>query len=205
MSVTSKRRRLTAHDWAEAALEALGAAGLAAVAIEPLAVHLGTTKGSFYAHYANREALVSAALTLWEQRSTEAPIYALEAEPDPVARLRTLLKQAGRRTGQDPSEINVLASAGHELVAPVVQRVMQRRVQYLVSLFEQIGFTRTAAVHRATLAHTAYIGLIEMTARLPGTLPLENARATDEYAESVLTLLLHGVDRSDAYKEKSGE
>ncbi|GAA3126065.1 TetR family transcriptional regulator [Streptosporangium carneum] len=201
MFVTSKRPRLTAHDWAEAALEALGAAGLTAVAIEPLAVHLGTTKGSFYAHYANREALVSAALTLWEQRSTEAPIYALEAESDPVARLRTLLKQAGRRTGQDPSEINILASAGHELVAPVVRRVMQRRIQYLISLFEQIGFTRTESVHRATLAHTAYIGLIEMTTRLPGALPLENTRATDEYVKSVLALLLYGADRCDLQEE----
>lgn len=194
MFVTSKRRRLTAQDWAEAALEALGTAGLAGVAIEPLAVCLGTTKGSFYAHYANREAVVSAALTLWEQRSTEATIGALEAEPDPVARLRMLLTRVGRHATQDPSEINILASAGHELVAPVVRRVMQRRIQYLISLFEQIGFTRTESVHRATLAHTAHIGLIEMTARLPGVLPIEKAGATAGFIESVLTLLLHDAD-----------
>jgi AcrR family transcriptional regulator len=193
MFVTSKRRRLTAHDWAEAALEALGTTGLAAVAIEPLAVHLGTTKGSFYAHYANREALIHAALILWEQRSTEATIRTLEAEPDPVARLRMLLTRAGRRARQDPSEINILASAENELVAPVARRVMERRVQYLISLFQQIGFADTEAVHRATLAHTAYVGLIEMTARLPGALPIDKAGAATGYIESVLALLLHGA------------
>ena len=40
--------RLTRDDWSEAALRALAAGGLAAVAVEPLATSLGTTKGSFY-------------------------------------------------------------------------------------------------------------------------------------------------------------
>jgi hypothetical protein len=33
---------------------------------------------------------VAAALALWERRSTEAKITELDAEPDPLARLRTL-------------------------------------------------------------------------------------------------------------------
>ncbi|WP_196445402.1 TetR/AcrR family transcriptional regulator [Planomonospora sp. ID67723] len=202
--MTSRRRRLSAHDWAEAALEALGTGGVAAVAIEPLAVRLGTTKGSFYAHYANREALVSAALTLWEQRSTEAAISTLETEPDPEARLRRLLTQAARRAGQNLSETNIMASAGHEPVAAVVRRVMQRRVQYLVSLFEQVGFPRTEAVHRAALAHTAYVGLIEMMARLPGALPIDSPGATAGYVESVVALLLHRTGGGDPQEKPEG-
>ena len=48
---------LSANDWAEAALSAIAARGIEGVAIEPLARELGVTKGSFYWHFANRNAL----------------------------------------------------------------------------------------------------------------------------------------------------
>ncbi|WP_412543871.1 TetR/AcrR family transcriptional regulator [Longispora sp. K20-0274] len=60
-----QRRRLTAEDWAEAALLAFAEGGLAAVAVEPIATRLGATKGSFYWHFPHRDALVVAALALW--------------------------------------------------------------------------------------------------------------------------------------------
>ena len=40
--------------------------GVAAVAVEALARRLGVTKGSFYWHFKNREALLQAALKRWE-------------------------------------------------------------------------------------------------------------------------------------------
>ena len=46
--------RLGREAWEDAALAALGRGGLASVAVEPLAVALGTTKGSFYWHFADR-------------------------------------------------------------------------------------------------------------------------------------------------------
>ena len=62
-------RRLSPQDWIDAALAAIAAGGLAAVAVEPLAARLGTTKGSFYWHFASRDALLKAALANWEQQS----------------------------------------------------------------------------------------------------------------------------------------
>src|SRR5690349_9457645 len=88
------RQRLTAQDWADAALTAIGEGGLAAVAVEPLAARLGATKGSFYWHFANRDALIEAALERWEEVGTEAVITEAEAEPDPTGRLRRLLRRA---------------------------------------------------------------------------------------------------------------
>ena len=64
------RQSLTAEAWAAAALDAMAAGGLDAVAVEPLARRLNVTKGSFYWHFPNREALLKAALALWEQRET---------------------------------------------------------------------------------------------------------------------------------------
>src|SRR3954463_9386070 len=86
------RRRLTPQDWATAALDAIAEGGLSAVAVEPLAARLGTTKGSFYWHFANREALLEAALTRWEERTTTEVITEIDqATDDPADRLRLLI------------------------------------------------------------------------------------------------------------------
>ena len=59
--------RLSAADWIGAAMEAIVESGVRAVAVEPLAVRLGATKGSFYHHFPNRDALILAALAEWER------------------------------------------------------------------------------------------------------------------------------------------
>lgn len=48
------------------------------------------TKGSFYWHFANREALLAAVLERWEQRETEQVIERVRAEPDPRRRIERL-------------------------------------------------------------------------------------------------------------------
>ena len=77
------------EDWAAAALAAIADGGLAAVAVEPLAARLGTTKGSFYWHFANRDALLAAALALWEETTTTdvARPGRGPRRPDPAVRL----------------------------------------------------------------------------------------------------------------------
>src|SRR6266851_4133119 len=83
------RRRLTADDWAAAALSAIAESGLSAVAVEPLAVRLGTTKGSFYWHFASRAALLEAALSRWErQTTTDVAARVRASAADPLAQLR---------------------------------------------------------------------------------------------------------------------
>ncbi|MET9296606.1 TetR/AcrR family transcriptional regulator [Streptomyces sp. NPDC003077] len=153
-----RRRRLTAQDWTDAALTAIGEGGLAAVSVEPLAARLGTTKGSFYWHFRDREALVEAALRRWEEVHTEAVIAALEAEPDPARRLRTLFAQGTSRVAEDPLEVTLLATAAHPQVAEVLGRVTERRIAYLTALFRELGFPAEPARHRALMAYTSYLG-----------------------------------------------
>ncbi|MGI5399226.1 TetR/AcrR family transcriptional regulator [Streptomyces sp. CA-135486] len=192
------RRRLTADDWADAALIAIGEGGLAAVAVEPLAARLGTTEGSFYWHFSNRDALMGAALSLWEEKFTETYIAMLAAEPDPVVRLRILFTRLIGPAGQNAVAVNVLAAADHRLVAPVVRRVVQRRMDYTVALFEEIGFPPDVAVQRATLGYTAYVGLDHLATRLPGVLPPRNADQLAHYSDSVLNLLMRDAPGHDA-------
>ncbi|MEU5539736.1 TetR/AcrR family transcriptional regulator [Streptomyces sp. NPDC020362] len=185
------RKRLTAQDWADAALTAMGEGGLAAVAIEPLAARLDTTKGSFYWHFANREALIEAALDRWEQKSTEAVIAGLASEPDPGTRLRRLLTEASELAAEDPLEVSLPASAGHPRVAAVLRRVTERRVDYLAQLFAELGFPPDDARRRALLAYTGYLGHTQLAHAVPEALPAgEDGR---RYLDSVFDTLMRAA------------
>lgn len=182
------RRRLTADDWAAAALAAIGEGGLAAVAVEPLATRLGTTKGSFYWHFANRDALVDAALERWEQLHTEAVITTVEAEPDPERRLRGLFAYASAASAADPLEVSLLATAAEPRVTAVLRRVTDRRVGYVAELFAALGFPAAEARRRGLLAYTAYLGHTQLGHAVPESLP--DGADRDRYLDSVIDTLL---------------
>jgi AcrR family transcriptional regulator len=190
------RSRLTAGSWAAAALDALISEGVAAVAVEPLAVRLGATKGSFYWHYANRDALLAAALELWEARYNES-IEAADEQPDPGRRLAFLFADVVSSSSDDErnGEINLLAAADHPLVGPVLRRVAARRTDYLIDLFRQLGYSLGEARRRGLLAHQIYLGYLEMAARLPELLP-NGAAAQRHYVETVYAMLTGPVDPS---------
>ncbi|MDR6320895.1 TetR/AcrR family transcriptional regulator [Actinoplanes couchii] len=168
--------RLTADDWTKAALEAIARGGLAAVAVEPLAAGLGATKGSFYWHFANRDALIEAALQRWETHLTDGVIALVEAEPDPLARIRLLIGTVIENTARpraDSIELGMLATADHPHVAPVLARVTERRIAYTAGLFEALGLNSTEAHHRALFAVSAYLGHAQLTHAAPQTVPTD--------------------------------
>jgi AcrR family transcriptional regulator len=166
------RKRLTAADWTAAALDALATGGIAAVAVEPLAARLGTTKGSFYWHFGGRDALLEAALARWERTDTEDVITAVQAEPDAGGQLRRLLALAiggGQRSGA--VELALQPHAEHPMVAPVLARVTRRRLDYLGVLFAELGFDAESAARRALLAYTAYLGHAQLAHATPELAP----------------------------------
>ncbi|NED64603.1 helix-turn-helix transcriptional regulator, partial [Streptomyces sp. SID10244] len=62
MPEPSPRRgsRLTVDDWLDAAMQLLITEGVGAIKISRLCAHLGVTKGSFYWHFTDIAALMSA-------------------------------------------------------------------------------------------------------------------------------------------------
>lgn len=156
--VVAKPPNLSATDWAHEALTVIGESGLAAVAVEPLAKRLRATKGSFYWHYANRQALIAAALGMWERDHTEAVIAALDTTEGARERLRSLLVRVVEYGRNDKIEVALLASAQDPLVAGAIHRVTQRRIDYVASLFQEMGDEPDLALRRATLAVSVYLG-----------------------------------------------
>jgi AcrR family transcriptional regulator len=171
------------------ALAVMADGGLAAVAVEPLAERLGTTKGSFYWHFSNRDALLTAALERWEQVYTTAIQAEVSALADgPTPQLRLLFKLVTLVDEQDRVGLALLASADHPAVAPVLERVTKVRLDYTARLFGRLGFTRTEARRRALLAYSAYLGHVQLSRATPQLLPRRHS-AQSAYLDHVLHAL----------------
>ena len=205
---------LTAADWIDAATAVIAESGVAAVAVEPLAQRLGVTKGSFYWHFPNRDALLQAAVERWEAEGTEAVIAVLDQIPDPRHRLEHLIARAfadrSRDGGNTASEIGagyafdgvavpgigashafdlaIADAADDPIVGPVLRRVSERRVDYLEGCFRALGLTPVEARYRALLAYAAYVGTLRLAREAPSRLPRgEEYRA---YQRQVIATIL---------------
>ena len=187
--MASKSRPPLGRDaWAAVALDALAAGGLRAVAVEPLAAALGATKGSFYWHFSNREALLVAALERWERQHTDAVVARVEQEPTVERRLRYLFSAVvGAATG-DRVELALLASSDHPVVGPTLRRVTERRIAYVAALFERLGFPPTEARRRSLIAYTTYLGHAQLAHTVPGLLPTTKPQRRTHLDEVMVAL-----------------
>jgi AcrR family transcriptional regulator len=158
--------RLSAEDWAVAALDVIAEQGLAAVAVEPIARRLGVTKGSFYWHFPSREALLVAALERWEKTEQETVFGQMEAVSDPRVRLRELFQLVAHEPTTHIIYSELLKALDHPVVKPVLGRVSLRRMEYLTASFRQAGLPRQDAQNRARLAYAAYVGFLQLSLQL---------------------------------------
>ncbi|WP_093295865.1 TetR/AcrR family transcriptional regulator [Pseudoxanthomonas sp. CF385] len=184
----TRNARLSADDWAQAALDLIAEQGVSAVAVEPLARRLGVTKGSFYWHFPSRDALLQAALERWEAVEQESIFGSLEQVADPRERLRALFQLVGHEVKPHIIYSELLKALDHPSVQPVIDRISQRRLEYLVAMFRQAGLQRTDATHRARLTYAAYVGFLQLS------LQLQQPRMTSEefetYLEHVISTLI---------------
>lgn len=184
------RRRLSKADWVNAALAAIADGGLAAVAVEPLAQRLGASKGSFYWHFENRNALLTAALARWEEQYTAAVTAEnTQAAADPVQRLRLLIRRVATLAETDSVYVALIATADHPAVAPVLARITEHRLAYTAELFRDIGFSAREARYRSLLAYTAHLGHTELARSAPWALPRGRVDR-GAYLQHVVTTLI---------------
>src|SRR5690606_19409023 len=106
---------LSTHDWIMAAMAKLGKEGIDAVKVEPLAAHLGVSKGSFYWHFSSRQSLLDAVRDTWDSMGTRAIIAAIDAhEGSATERLRLLITLTFGRPNVEGIELGMRAWAGHD-------------------------------------------------------------------------------------------
>ncbi len=159
-SVKHGAQALGPEDWLAAAWEALARDGEGGVKVERLAAALGVTKGSFYWHFADRSALLSALLEDWERRATALVIEQVDAcSESPLERLRALV-QATTGAPEAPDVEHAVRAWGAQdaQVRKRLRRVDARREAYVTALLEALGVPPGQATMRARLLYLALIG-----------------------------------------------
>lgn len=182
-----KSPKLSREDWVEAALAALEKGGVSAVAVEPLALELGVTKGSFYWHFKDRRALLAATVELWEQRFTLALMDEMKGLTDPKDRLRALLRRAFVEF--EPTVLMRLTEAAEDpLIAKSLAAVADLRVDLITTAYEALGMDRKRARSRALIAYSAFLGFSQLRARSTAGLGSRAGRArfVDELDDRLL-------------------
>ncbi|WP_420242227.1 TetR/AcrR family transcriptional regulator [Roseiterribacter gracilis] len=161
MATSTPDKKLTEADWIRAATQILVRKSIEHVRVEPLAKELGVTKGSFYYHFRDREALLTEILNGWAERATVNLIERIDStQPDPIARLRSVLDLPRRsRSAAQGGEIEVAIRAWARrapLARKAVNRVDELRLEYFQRLLVEAGLDAETARTRAFLAY-AYV------------------------------------------------
>jgi AcrR family transcriptional regulator len=151
--------RTPRSSWIEEGLRALAAGGPDAVRVEALALALGVTKGGFYGHFADRNALLQEMLDTWERESTDDVLERVERRGGDA---RAKLRRAGALTFSPdllPVDLAVRDWARRDqAVAERLRRVDNRRMDYLRQLFSAICRDQDEVEARSTLAFALVIG-----------------------------------------------
>lgn len=163
--------RLEKSDWISQGLKSLSRDGIAAVRVEPLAKKLKVTKGSFYWHFKDRNALLAAMVAFWKREATHAIIEEVERRGGSAkTRLRTLFEIVLRSEGKLELAMRAWATTDPS-VARTLKTIDRKRIGYTESLFRELGFSKVEATARAHLAYHALIGQYAMGLSKPGLGP----------------------------------
>ena len=159
----SAGERLAAEHWIEAATNILVRQGIDAVSVEPLARKLGVTKGSFYWHFKDRDALRLAVLNHWLEQQTSAIIRRLnDARLRADERLLQLLhlpEHGARSQRAARIELAIRQWAGRDpMAAQMVRQVDNYRMTFIASLFRELGVSDKDSRVRAFALYSMMTG-----------------------------------------------
>ncbi|MGI8723141.1 MAG: TetR/AcrR family transcriptional regulator [Geodermatophilaceae bacterium] len=144
--------------WVDAALQALAARGPDAVRVEALAVSLGVSKGGFYWHFTDRQALLDEMLDSWEKAMVDDVIARVESQPA-GARAKVQLLFDLAPSADFAAELALRDwSRRDKQVGRRLRQVDNRRMEWLRSLFGQFCADDNDVEARSMLAYTLLIG-----------------------------------------------
>ncbi|WP_419837196.1 TetR/AcrR family transcriptional regulator [Candidatus Poriferisodalis sp.] len=172
----AERVRLSADDWLAAALDTLVTDGIAAVKVLPLAKKLGVTRGSFYWHFENHEALLARLLEVWEETNSGTIIAAATGEGGIIERYIALMRCWLSMERFDP-HLEVAVRHWGRSNAELWERLWEadeRRVEAFVAMLAPEVPDPTMALHRARTMYYLQMGWYELEVDMPMDVRIES-------------------------------
>lgn len=187
----SDRTALTPDTWTAAATEVLVDQGIDHVRVDVLARQLGVTRGSFYWHFRDREALLRSVLQAWRELSTEQLTLRLStAHDDPRQQLRDVLSLPlrGRAAARAARiELAIRAWARRDALARhAVDEADASRIAYIAQVFSALGFAVAEARARAFLLYAFVVGESLMPGQGNATQRQERGRLVEQLLQLAL-------------------
>ena len=165
-SIVTDRQPLDRTSWIDFAMTVLAEDGVDGLRVEVLARKLGVTKGSFYWHFKDRQALLNATVATWRDARVQEVEQQVAIPADEAhAQIRRILDQYATQPNQQRmrTELALRDWARRDiLVATAVESVDQARLQNAVCLFSLAGYPSEEAHARALLMFTHVFGLSMM-------------------------------------------
>jgi len=149
------------QDWVAAARSALIAGGVDRVKVDILARTLHISRGSFYWHFASREALLAALLEDWHARNT-APFVAASKRTNHsgVEKFQAVVDLWVEENQYDPAYDAAVRDWARtdKRVAHLVRKVDRERIGLLSQIFRDLGYDEEDADIRARVSYFHQVG-----------------------------------------------
>ncbi len=159
----SSRAQLDPGNWIEAAIDVLAREGIGGLRVEVLAKRCGVTKGSFYWHFKDRQALLDAVLENWREgriRDIEKTTSVGPGQERDQLHYAIEVYGANRNRKGMSIELAVRDWARHDArAAAVVEAVDLYRLECTRKLFVASGMSEAEAKSRSLLLYACVFGL----------------------------------------------
>lgn len=160
---TTARTQLDPERWVEEAIEVLAREGVTGLRVEVLAKRCGVTKGSFYWHFKDRQALLDAVLQHWKAgriRDIEKTTAVTPGQERAQLHYAIEVYGASRNRKGMSIELAVRDWARHDSqAAAVVEEVDLYRLECTRRLFVAAGMSDAEAKSRSLLLYACVFGL----------------------------------------------
>jgi AcrR family transcriptional regulator len=157
------RTQLDPNRWVDIAIDVLAREGVAGLRVEVLAKRCGVTKGSFYWHFKDRQALLDAVLERWREgriRDIEKTTSVQPGQEREQLHYAIEVYGASRNRKGMSIELAVRDWARHDArAAAVVESVDLYRLECTRRLFVSSGMSDAEAKSRSLLLYACVFGL----------------------------------------------
>ncbi|KEQ52013.1 TetR/AcrR family transcriptional regulator [Sphingobium chlorophenolicum] len=163
-----KEDRLDASAWVSAAADQLAESGIDGVRVELLSKRLNVTKGSFYWHFKDRDALLEAMLNDWRRQATLAVIDRIErtgtVPKDRLIRLLQLPFRARSPHGAHIEEAIRQWGRKDSRARAAIDEIDDLRLRYISRLYIEIGHDEASARAHAFIVYAYMRSAADMMA-----------------------------------------